>query len=333
MIRLTAVIELEGQTRALAHESNARSIILGRDAEADFQIPLTTISRQHSRISETDSVYVLEDLGSTHGTVVNGKRLTKGEKTVLRDGDVIELTKAKITCNIEHEKVVFADPNEGTQAIAAKAVEGILGRLGESNSDGPYLRALNGPDEGHRFGLGGNYSEWHMGRAKDCEVVLNDPNVSRRHATLRKNWNGYFISDLGSKNGVVVNGRKIGKPKLLRDGDEVQVGPLKLVFIDPDAELMAALSDVPGFAVDEAEEELESELEQVVPEASEEEVASGEADDSIGHQVDEAEDEELEDIDPELLEDPTGRFPFEWVIVGLAGLVIVGGVFGLVWLL
>ena len=81
MIRLTAVIDIEGQApRALTHESNARSIVIGRDPSADFQLPLSTVSRHHARISEVDNVYTLEDLGSTHGTAINGKVITKGEK-------------------------------------------------------------------------------------------------------------------------------------------------------------------------------------------------------------------------------------------------------------
>lgn len=60
MIRLNAVIEIEGQApRALAHESTAQAIILGRDGSADFQIPLSTISRQHARIAEADGLYVI----------------------------------------------------------------------------------------------------------------------------------------------------------------------------------------------------------------------------------------------------------------------------------
>src|SRR5262249_31136165 len=159
--------EIEGQApRALTHESNARTIVMGRDSSADFQIPLSTISRQHARISETDHVYILEDLGSTHGTLVNGRKLDKNEKKVLRNGDIIELTKAKITANIEEEKVASVEPGEGTQAIAARAVQGILGRLGEAQNDGPFFRVIAGPDEGARYPLTGTTSEWSLGRSK-----------------------------------------------------------------------------------------------------------------------------------------------------------------------
>src|SRR5205814_4968919 len=44
-----------------------------------------------------------------------------------------------------------------------------------------------------------------MGRSRDCDVVLDDPNVSRRHAELRRQGDTWMVADLGSTNGVKVN--------------------------------------------------------------------------------------------------------------------------------
>lgn len=230
---------------------------MGRDVTADFQLPLPTISRHHARIVEVDNVYMVEDLGSTHGTILNDKKLEQNEKKVLNNGDIIQLTRAKITCAIDSEKVASAAVGEGTQAIAARAVQGILGRLGDAKSEGPYLRVLNGADENTRFPLAAPLTEWTLGRSKDCECVLNDPNVSRRHATLKKDWNGYVIQDLGSKNGVLINESRISKVRRLKDRDEITIGPVKLIFIDPDAGLLDALKDVPGFAVEESHSDIQ----------------------------------------------------------------------------
>lgn len=343
VIRLTAVIELEGHApRALTHESNARSIVLGRDSSADFQLPLSTISRRHVRISESDGVYFVEDLGSTHGTLLNGVKLDSGEKKILRNGDLIELTKAKVTCSIDSEKVALADPGEGTQAIAVRAVQGILGRLGDAQNDGPFFRALNGPDEGARYSLSGPAAEWALGRSRDCDFVLNDPNISRRHALVRKDWNGFFINDLGSKNGVVVNSRQVPGSVRLNDRDEVVIGPLKLIFIDPDAELLAALKDVPGFDLDDGSgrDPAGFSAESVSPGVSEEQRGEelgpplgidGEAsldpvDDFPGgeHAEDRREQRsDVQDIDPDLLETIPGRSPVELLMIGGVGVVIV----------
>ena len=48
-----------------------------------------------------------------------------------------------------------------------------------------------------------------IGRSKECEIQLADPNVSRRHAELRQEGAAYWLVDLGSTNGIEVNGRRI----------------------------------------------------------------------------------------------------------------------------
>ena len=333
MIRLTAVIEIEGQApRALTFESTSRQVYIGRDKESDFQVPLSTVSRRHLSIIENDGVYLVEDLGSTHGSVLNGKKLLKGEKQLLRDGDILELTKARITCTVESGKIVEVEAGEGTQAIAAKAVQGILGRLGDA-TEGPYLRVLNGADEGARFSLTGSLSEWACGRSKDVEFVLNDPNVSRRHALFKKDWNGFLVSDLGSKNGVIVNGKKVQKVRRLVDKDEITIGPIRLVFVDPDADLMKALEDVPGFEGSQADDldDLNGEDSQVGA-LGEEDAEGIEFDGEEGPEAEEPEEEAEEEIDPyenldpELLENVKGKFPTEWLVVGIVGVLIIASV-------
>ena len=307
MIRLTAVIEMEGRSPlAVTKEFTGPEFYIGRDVDADFHVPLSTISRRHARISETDQVYLIEDLGSTHGTILNGRRMEPGEKKVLRNGDLIELTKARITCDIDEGDVVTTDAFEGTQAIASRAVQQILGQLGEAQGEGPYFRVLTGADEGARFALDISGSAWTMGRASECEFVLNDPNVSRRHARVKKDWSGFIIEDLGSKNGVVIGDKRIEKPRRLQDRDEITVGPVKLLFIDPDADLMAALRDVPGFEQEDDEfDDLGDDASHMgVPSEGEdpdedEELGEGDADDDEEEDSEGEEDDDDEDSEGE----------------------------------
>jgi pSer/pThr/pTyr-binding forkhead associated (FHA) protein len=328
VIRLTAVIDGEGQApRALTFESNARTLIIGRDATADFQVPLPTISRHHARIVAQDNLYTLEDLGSTHGTRVNDKVVEAGEKKVLHSGDVINLTRAQITCAIESEKVASVDPFEGTQAVAARAVQGILGRLGDAKESAPYLRALNGSMSGTRYPLASPLTQWTLGRSTECECMLDDVNVSRRHALLKKDWSGFVVEDLGSKNGVLVNDVRIRKRRRLKNEDELTVGPVRLVFIDPDADLLDALKGVPGFEVDESHEIDDGVGAHPEPDAPKNAFGamSHEGPESLEEEpiVLEEQDDGLGDLDPSLLEPSPERAKMEWVIASVVLLVAV----------
>ena len=68
-----------------------------------------------------------------------------------------------------------------------------------------------------------------LGRSRDCDIQLSDTNVSRRHAELRQEGASYWMVDLGSTNGLEVNGKRVKRAKL-RDGDTVTLGETEVVF-------------------------------------------------------------------------------------------------------
>ncbi len=69
-----------------------------------------------------------------------------------------------------------------------------------------------------------------IGRSRRCEVVLDDPNVSRSHAEVRPRGGAWVLADLGSTNGSRLNGRRLDGPEVLRRGDEIQLGATRLTF-------------------------------------------------------------------------------------------------------
>src|SRR5947209_8009349 len=68
-----------------------------------------------------------------------------------------------------------------------------------------------------------------IGRSKDSDLQLADANVSRHHAELRQEGSAYWVVDLGSTNGMEVNGKRIKRAKL-RQGDTITLGSTELVF-------------------------------------------------------------------------------------------------------
>lgn len=69
-----------------------------------------------------------------------------------------------------------------------------------------------------------------IGRSSSCEVVLEDPNASRRHAAIRPTAGGWTIEDLGSTNGVRLNGTRTSGATRLSTGDRIELGHTELTF-------------------------------------------------------------------------------------------------------
>ena len=68
-----------------------------------------------------------------------------------------------------------------------------------------------------------------IGRSKDCDIRLTDPNVSRRHAEIRPDGDGYVVVDLDSTNGIEVDGKRV-KELTLSDGDRFTLGTTEVSF-------------------------------------------------------------------------------------------------------
>jgi Protein of unknown function (DUF3662)/FHA domain len=69
-----------------------------------------------------------------------------------------------------------------------------------------------------------------MGRSRQCEVMVDDPNVSRQHAEIRPRGGSWVVTDLGSTNGSRLNGRRLEQPTVLKPGDEIELGTTTLTF-------------------------------------------------------------------------------------------------------
>jgi len=67
-----------------------------------------------------------------------------------------------------------------------------------------------------------------LGRSRECELRLGDVNISRRHAEVLHEGDAYWIVDLGSMNGTLVNGKRVARERL-RDGDRIAVGSTEIV--------------------------------------------------------------------------------------------------------
>lgn len=115
-----------------------------------------------------------------------------------------------------------------------------------------------GPNPGKIFEL--VQDELTIGRDITNRVVINDPEVSRRHSRLALGASGYTIEDLGSTNGTFVDGQRLMGPHLLRPGQTVMLGEkisltYEAIGFDPNATLVGAGVDASGPATKPASRE------------------------------------------------------------------------------
>jgi predicted component of type VI protein secretion system len=100
----------------------------------------------------------------------------------------------------------------------------------------------NGPTPGKTFNL--EQSEVFVGRDLNNEIVINDPEVSRRHARFFLQGGGYILEDLGSTNGTTINGQRIMGPYSLRPGEVILLGENVIMvyeaIMDPNATVVNA---------------------------------------------------------------------------------------------
>jgi hypothetical protein len=138
------------------------------------------------------------------------------------------------------ERVSLADEVElrvvAPPAPPLPATASVLKQLLGSAGDAPLTRAasltcLTGLDMGRRFPIAGD--RCLVGRGNDATLRLRDRAVSRSHARLRRGREGFYVEDLGSPNGVYVNGARVRTIRVLNEGDILELGRTLLRFTGP----------------------------------------------------------------------------------------------------
>jgi serine protease Do len=176
-------------------------LVVGRQ-DSDLVLDDDRVSRRHAVVRAVQGGLEIEDLHSANGTSVNGVAI--GEPRRLRKGDVIQIGGVRLAADV---------------AAAPRNVTVLA-----TNPRGPHLLVSDGPLAGRRFAIGDGLI---VGR-QDADLLLDDPQVSRRHAVVRPVDGQLEIEDLGSINGTFVNGARVDGPQRLSHGDEIAIGPIVL---------------------------------------------------------------------------------------------------------
>jgi len=164
--------------------------IVGRNPECDFVVDQPPVSGRHCRVIQDGSRIFLEDLGSRNGTYINSK---------------------KIPASSRHPLDVTDRVNLGTHAIDPAELIA-------------FVERMSPPELVFRGG------ELVVGRSSDCDLVIDLPSISSRHARVFRSGDRTYVEDLASANGTFVNDQRIPGRREVRTGDRISLAGRTLAF-------------------------------------------------------------------------------------------------------
>jgi pSer/pThr/pTyr-binding forkhead associated (FHA) protein len=216
-------------------------VIVGRSRGCEVCLPDMSVSTRHAEIRLLGSDYAIVDLGSVNGTAVGGKLLIAHRPHKLRNGDVVSIAGFRLRFH------TGAGRSQEDRDAAIEQARSMLQRVfARADSRATHsLVVAAGPGKGTSFELPATPATLLIGRDTECFIrLLDDQDVSRRHAELRVEDGGLFVRDLGSRNGVTVDGRKVEAVQLVL-GLSVTVGRTTLVLSHAADRQLTTILDAP----------------------------------------------------------------------------------------
>jgi len=189
-------------------------ISIGRARDNDVVIENLSVSRNHARVRKEGGRFILTDLNSANGTFVNGVRITRVEVV---DEDIISIGK---------HKLFFYDKKPKEEEVIGEAF-GAERTMLVDQVQTAFLKVSKGKQAGQVFPI--VKYESYLGRASDNDIRLHDWFVSKKHAVIIRQGSNFFIKDLGSWRGTMVNNKSV-RDSELKEGDEIQLGTMVLTF-------------------------------------------------------------------------------------------------------
>lgn len=242
-------------------------ITIGRKEGNVIRLTERNVSRYHAKIIKDNQGIYIEDLDSYNGVKINGDRIHG--RAFLKDGDIVHIGDYKIILKYEpdndditqelpqlvQKRIEASYLTQQQQALAQPQVEEITPikkvytQQYESTAvirtpaiqPAPVQEVRDIPDStarlvlfaGHlpskEFNL--NKTVMKIGRTEENDIVLDHKSISREHAQIIYENGVFKILDMKSANGVLVNGEQYAKTEL-KNGDIIELGHLKLKFID-----------------------------------------------------------------------------------------------------
>ncbi|MFK7800349.1 MAG: FHA domain-containing protein, partial [Anaerolineae bacterium] len=189
--------------------------ILGRAKNSQILVAQEFISRTHLQFFVKEDRIAVMDMGSTNGAALNDKMLVPKTPTEIFDDDVLI-----IGDDAGNSLIMTLQVTQDGKAVGKEGDEVIQDAVLNYTQMVAEIELAKVPD-----------ATVIVGREESCDVHLPHPAVSREHAKISKNAQDQFvIEDMESANGTFLNGKLVEGVVPLKENDEVQIGPYKLVF-------------------------------------------------------------------------------------------------------
>jgi len=177
---------------------DGRKVVVGTSPQADVTIidPSKTVSGKHLVLSRSEGCIVVEDLGSTNGTFIDDRQ---------------NRLQPNSPCKVKPDSLILLGPYASLKITPV-----------QPSKPSPFdtktidIKSLDLP-------LGESIV---VGRAKDADLVVDSPQVSRHHARLTRTSAGIEVQDLGSTNGTFINGKRLMQG-VVSQGDILGIGPAR----------------------------------------------------------------------------------------------------------
>ncbi len=216
-------------------------VTIGRAPDSDIRIDNLAVSSHHARIYAEAGSFMIEDLDSLNGTLVNGQRV---KRITLRDGDTIAIGKHQILVDERNAAVVWASPQpkvqvprmDETMVLDTKQRRQLLQQLGASGERSQIapervrmatLAVLDGKTDEKEYVLSSKLTV--IGKSEMATVRLRGwfaPDVA---AQVNRRDDGYYLGR--ARRVPRLNGKRISGPARLSHGDVIQVSGVRLRFV------------------------------------------------------------------------------------------------------
>jgi pSer/pThr/pTyr-binding forkhead associated (FHA) protein len=229
-------------------------ITIGRKEGNTIRLTERNISRRHAKLRKTNGAYLVEDLQSYNGVKVNGRRI--GGELSLKAGDQITIGDYQLALQLDDgattvdtvapsgsttspsgdapTALIASPPAAPTAETTDPAVGADRARTSArpARSTAPPARIVmtSPPAPGAEFAL--SKPLVRIGRAEELDIWVNHRSISREHAEITNDQGQLKVRDLGSANGIRVNGREVQQSDV-KPGDVLELGQVRFRVVAP----------------------------------------------------------------------------------------------------